>query len=113
MSVAYFHTSFGIIRAIENGGGPGPQDLLSTRSEATNCSQLCSWLETVGYFDSGNTANSKAYFAKCFEAVTLTPLNGKRISFLSQIGSTGIDPDITANIGAVNGTPCKRTCNLL
>ena len=95
---------YGTLRLIETGGGPGGADILTARSGASNCQQHCSWLSTVGYFEGGYEAVSKAYYSKCYETISSTPLNGIRIAFPSQIGSTGIDPALPQNFPIVNGT---------
>ena len=106
ISVVY-NFSGRLFRTIETGGGAGGDDLLVLRSSTSNCDSLCSWLETVGYFDSCCIGSSPAYYAKCFDAVASSPLNGRRLAFPSQIGTTSIDPSLPA-MNTPNITSCRR-----
>ncbi len=90
------------MRLIENGGGPGGTDIITSRSGANNCQEHCNWLATTGYFEGGATSTSLAYFSRCYEAVTPYPLNGYRIAFPSQIGTPDIDPALPQNFWVGN-----------
>ena len=107
--MVYLHPTIGNDRIISNGGGNGTQDLVTIFSGAKNCEEHCSWFEGAGYFDSNAVAIAKAYYSKCFERLTSQPLNGRRIAFLSQVGTMDIDPALPRNFGVVNATPpCRR-----
>jgi len=102
----------GLTRLLENGGGPEAIDLINYRSGATNCDQHCTWLEGAGYFSGCCPTTSKTYYSRCWEETAAQPLNGRRYSFPSQIGTTGIDPALPqnfANFGGNSTLPCRGT----
>ncbi len=94
ISIKYLRPE-GFLRRIENGGGDAVNDLLASRFGATTCKQICDWLSSAaGYFDASLPTTSPVYYAKCYDAVSQTPLNGRRLAFVSQLGTPEIDPSL-------------------
>ncbi len=85
------------------GGGPGPDDRIVATSGKSNCTDLCIWAQTIGAF-AACCPGYTAYFARCYNAESATPLNKRRVSFVSQMGTTAVDPSLPANMGVANAT---------
>ncbi len=59
------------------------------------------------FFSCGG-GSADPHYAKCYDASSSTPLNGIRIAFSSQIGTSGIDPALPGPIAVGNVTACLR-----
>ena len=99
----YTYLPHGITRHIRRDGGTdsgggwfsdGLTSLCSVTVDMPNCTAFCR--ERTGYncWDGVDPPNALNYYLKCYEVVTDLPLNHLRMAFLSQIGSTDIDPII-------------------
>ena len=107
ISVIYTQPSWGPSRGVAVGGGSEVGHvILIWFPGAYNCSLICKhFIIDQGYMDSCCTATSKSYCAKCFDAVSATPLNGMRVAFTSQVQTNQIDPLIPSTN---NATQCSR-----
>ena len=48
------------------------------------------------------------YHVKCLDATSIVPINGKRFAFVSQLGTTGLDPDFGQMTPYTNISACLR-----
>ena len=48
------------------------------------------------------------HFAKCYDSNTPSPLNGTRLAFVSQVGTTDIDPSLPEMTPITNVSACLR-----
>ena len=49
------------------------------------------------------------HYAKCYDSNSPSPLNGIRFAFVSQIGTTNIDPSLPEMTPITNVSACMRT----
>ncbi len=77
------------------GGCPTDYICKDSYTNASDCDTFCKYLETGGLLDNSYVSPPPvAYFGRCFNASSSTPLNNRRIAFPSQLGTTDIDPDL-------------------
>ncbi len=78
-------------------GGANEKDWLRFYRAATNCTTLCtkSMLPGgLGYGSAPNTFEADPFYLKCYDGFNFMPLNGKRIQYVSQIGTVDLDPEL-------------------
>ena len=98
---------FGVWRILHRGGA-SPADSLSSWYSLYSCETFCNYLEGGGVVDpTYDNPVPYAYYAKCFNESYVRPGNRKRFAFLSQIGSTEIDPELP-QMNQANKTTCRR-----
>ena len=74
------------------GGGPERWTHLRDLWNALNCSQICVGPTSgAGFFQTSDN-RWLVYYLKCYEGVSPTPMNDKRIQFVSQIATMDLDP---------------------
>ncbi len=55
-----------------------------------------------------NTLGEDPYYVRCYDAYNPNPLNGIRAAFVSQTGTTNIDPELPQVDSIYNVTACLR-----
>ncbi len=114
ISVIWTHGGFGPVRIMHRGGGNSGGDwVMSYHSCTTNCSDctgFCKKMMAYNTLDGYSPPNDNAnpYYAKCYDAISPTPKNGIRFAFLSQLGTTDIDPSLPQAIPYTNVNACLR-----
>ena len=100
------------------GGSDGDHEyVVSNIRDTSSCEAFCNSLMVaggVGWDAGGNTWGEDPYYIKCFDNETALPLNGIRVAFASQFGTTNIDPALPGVTPYTNMSACMRmTCYLL
>ena len=93
------------------GGGNDGDDWYQANRNLQNCSAFCtSVMQTGGVANSPvpNFSGENPYHVKCFDGFSLTPLNSIRIAFVSQLGTTQVDPSLPQVDTFTNVTFCLR-----
>ncbi len=73
-----------------------------------NCSDFCSYVEASGILDTSYDAgiNPVAYYAKCHLSTGGQAPNGRMFQFVSQLGTTEIDPSLPQTNPASGNNTC-------
>ncbi len=114
MSVIYVHGGVGgSVRVLHRGapGIPGPFAGYNWPGWFLNgvqdCESLCNTGMQAESMDCSGGCGAHPFYLKCFNALSPTPLNGKRVAFASQVGTTGLDPELL-QMPIGNSSICKR-----
>ena len=86
-----------IRRYLHRAGGANGIDWLQWYRDATNCSALCRNSMLSGglqYNPYPNTFAADPFYLKCLNGFNFSPLNGKRIQYVSQSGTMELDPEL-------------------
>ena len=98
-------------RSVKRGGGSdGDHEYVGSR-DTSSCNAFCNMMMMaggVGWESGGNTRGEDPYHIKCYDAFGTFPLNGVRVAFPSQLGTTNIDPALPKATPMTNVTACKR-----
>lgn len=89
-------------------GGDAPTDYHAIYSKTVNCSFLCANLMMTGGLW-GLHSGGDPHYVKCFDSNTPSPPNGVRVAFVSQLGTTNVDPDLPQATPITNVSACMRT----
>ena len=94
------------------GGGDDSTDWVTTYRDTTNCSEMCASVMIVdglGAYPPNPAAAYDPHYIKCYDAGSPMPLNGIRVAFVSQMGTTNVDPGLPQIFPITNITACMRT----
>ncbi len=100
------------VRIAHRGGGLKINDWI-LHINLTNCIEFCQRIMQSGTLcgEQGRAPSGYAchpYYAKCFDTITSQPLNGRRIAWPSQDGTTDLDPGLPQITPITNWTACVR-----
>ncbi len=74
------------------GGGKNGGDFQISQKGGGNCSSLCE--NAMRLMGLSIWPGSDPFYFKCFDGISNSPLNGRRIQYASQVGTLLIDPII-------------------
>ncbi len=91
---------------VRGGGGEPIEWVILNTAPGNTCLSFClDMMKEAPVCGGGYCA---ALYAKCYDAISPTPLNGIRVAFPSQIGTSGIDPLLPLSLDYRNITRCLR-----
>ncbi len=96
-------------RIFHRGGNSAGTDFMTTWRATANCTSLCASIMAVSglcWNIVPNTGGCDPYYAKCYETLSTLPLNGIRVAFASQYGTTNMDPGLPQITPITNISAC-------
>ena len=79
-------------RLVRRAGGPAPFPYV--QFAGANCSSFCNYRMNPGGGENSFSAGWDPYFIRCYEDIGQSPQNFRRAAFVSQVGTSAIDPSL-------------------
>ncbi len=90
---------------MHRGGSGGGADYFKVY---VNCTGFCVRVMAAGSLESPVYPACDPHFASCSDGLATAPLNGRRVAFPSQYGTSQMDPSLSATTPITNVTACLR-----